>query len=70
MTGKIKVIKKNEIKKIEAAPQVEKKAKQKAAREVVSTVTNWVNEFQHRRREETKMAFENLFSNKPQANSV
>ena len=68
--AKIKVIKKSEIKNIEPVQDVEKKTKQQAAREVVSTVSNWVNEFKDRRREETKQAFENLFSNKPQTNSV
>ena len=68
--AKIKVIKKNEIKSVETSPKIEKKSKQEAAREMVSTVTNWVNEFQHRKREETKKAFENFLSSKTQTNSV
>lgn len=67
--AKIKVIKKSEVKIAEAPVQVEKKANQ-AAREMVSTVTNWVSEFQQRRRVETKQAIEKFFSNQPQTNGV
>ena len=58
--GKIKVLKKGEIKEAATVPAVEVKPKQ-AAREMVSNVTNWVTEFQNRKREETKIAFEHLF---------
>ena len=68
--AKIKVIKKGDIKSVETPLKVEKKSKQEAAREMVSTVSNWVNEFQHRKREETKKAFESLLSSKPQTNIV
>lgn len=67
--GKIKIIKKGEVKAVEAPVKVEVKKKQ-AAREMVSTVTNWVSDFQQRRREETKQAIENFFSNTPQASGV
>lgn len=62
---KVKVIKKNEVKA--AAPSVvaEKKQKQRGAREMVSNVTNWVSDFQQRKRDETKLAIEKVFS--PQA---
>ena len=61
--GKIKVIKKNEIKENAAASvAVIKKSKQETAREMVSTVTNWVSDFQTRKREETKMAIEKFFT--------
>lgn len=61
--GKIKVIKKNEIKEATTEPtSVVKKTKQEAAREMVSTVTNWVSDFQTRKREETKMAIEKFFT--------
>ena len=57
---KIKVVKKNAV-KIDKTPVVtEKKLKQKAAGEMVSTVSDWVNEFHERRREETKQAFDRL----------
>ena len=40
------------------------------AREMVSTVSNWVNDFQQRKRVETRQAFENLFSAQPKASEV
>lgn len=67
--AKIKVIKKSEIKVAQTPINVEKKTNQ-AAREMVSTVTNWVGEFQQRRRVETKQAIEKFFSNQPQTNVV
>ena len=68
--AKIKVIKKSEIKTTEKPVVVEKVTKQQAAREMVSTVSNWVSDFQQRRRTETKQAIEKFFSNKPQASGV
>ena len=68
--AKIKVIKKNELKTVEKPAVIEKKSKQVAAREMVSTVTNWVSDFQMRKREETKVAIEKLFSQQPQTNGV
>ncbi len=59
--AKVKVIKKSELKNFESPVIIEKKPTQ-AAREMVSTVTSWVNDFQHRRREETKQAIEKFFS--------
>jgi len=67
--AKIKVIKKGEMKIAEVPVRVEKKTNQ-AAREMVSTVTNWVSEFQQRSREETKQALETFFSNHPQTNGA
>lgn len=67
--AKIKVIKKGEVKVAEAPVKIEKKNNQ-AAREMVSTVTNWVSEFQQRRRSETKQAIEKFFINQPQTNGV
>jgi uncharacterized protein YutE (UPF0331/DUF86 family) len=60
--AKIKVIKKGEQLKVQRITTVEKKSPQEAAREIVSTVSDWVSDFQQRRREETKQAFEQLFS--------
>jgi len=67
--AKIKVIKKSEVRIAEAPVKIEKKTNQ-AAREMVSTVTNWVSEFQQRSREETKQAIEKFFPTQPQTNSV
>ncbi len=65
--AKIKVIKKGELQNVETPVIVEKKPTQ-AAREMVSTVTNWVSDFQQRRREETQQAIEKFFVNQPQTN--
>ena len=71
--AKIKIIKKGEIKTSEKPAEqsivIEKKSKQ-AAREMVSTVSTWVNEFQQRRRDETKQAIEKFFAPQPQANGA
>ncbi len=67
--AKIKVIKKSDLKPVEKPALIEKKSNQ-AAREMVSTVSNWVNEFQQRRRDETKQAIEKFFSNQPQPTGV
>lgn len=61
----VKVIKKDEQK---AAPVVVKtsvKSTKKAARDMVSTVTSWVSDFQLRKRDETKIAIEKFFSPQP-----
>ena len=63
--AKVKVIKKSELKSFEPAVKIEKKPAQ-SAREMVSTVSNWVNDFQQRRRDETKLAIEKFFSAQPQ----
>ncbi|MGH9943280.1 MAG: hypothetical protein ACRD9R_13105 [Pyrinomonadaceae bacterium] len=39
-----------------------KKSPQEAAREVVATVSNWVQEFQQKRRTETAQAIKTLFA--------
>ena len=62
---KVKVIKKDAVK---ASVKVveEKKTKRAAAREMVSTVSSWVSDFQSRKRDETKLAIENFFATQPQ----
>lgn len=70
--AKIKVIKKNEIKATEktVVKDTEKKTNRVVAREMVSTVTNWVTEFQRNKRQETKQAFEQLFAAQPQVGEM
>ncbi len=68
--GKIKVIKKKELKAENALSEVREAAKQPSAREMVSTVSNWVSDFQNRKRNETKQAIETFFSNRPQPTGV
>lgn len=65
---KVKVIKKGEIQ-----AQVKEPAKPKrgsAAREVVSNVTNWVNDLQARKRDETKIAIEKFFNVQPRPSEL
>ncbi len=71
--GKIKVIKKGEIKNTEVPAPVEKnekKSKQESARQMVTTVTNWVSDFQIRKREETKIAIEQFLTPHPQVGEI
>lgn len=68
--GKIKVIKKGEIRNIEVPAVIEKRSKQESARQMVSTVTNWVSDFQIRKREETKIAIEQFFTTRPQVGEI
>lgn len=70
MNSKIKIIKKGTVKVAKPTADVEKKSKHEAAREMVSTVSNWVNDFQQRRRVETKQAFANLFNSSPTTSEV
>lgn len=65
----IKIIKRNERSRLEESGEnkvVNKKSPQEAAREMVSTVSNWVNEFQQKRRAETSNAIKTLFPDPPQ----
>ena len=65
----IKIIKRNDRSRAEesgAKETVNKKSAQEAAREMVSTVSNWVNEFQQNRRAETLKAIKTLFPDPPQ----
>lgn len=60
---KVKVIKKAAVQAAKSQPKaVKKNEKQLAAREMVSTVTNWVSDFQQRKRSETKVAIEKFFN--------
>jgi hypothetical protein len=67
MTNKsIKIIKRGERAAQEAAAAVaandeQKKTAHEAARDVVATVSEWVNEFQQKRRNETSHALKTLF---------
>jgi hypothetical protein len=64
----IKIIKRGERKRqAEASAKVaaaaaEKKTPQEAARDMVATVTDWVNEFQQKRRVETRQALRNFLT--------
>jgi hypothetical protein len=62
----IKVIKRDERNRQPqpATPEVapERKSAQEAARDMVATVSQWVNEFQQKRRSETAQAIKTLFT--------
>jgi flagellar hook-basal body complex protein FliE len=66
--GKIKVIKKGT--QVTVQKRVEKNSTKETARQMVSNVTNWVSDFQQRRRDETKQAIENLFAAQPQPSGI
>lgn len=59
----IKIIKRDERNRQRQAPdevKAERKSAQEAARDMVATVSQWVNEFQQKRRTETAQAFKTL----------
>ena len=67
---KIKVIKKGEAKSETKKPVNESRTRRQAAREMVSNVTGWVSDLQTRKREETRLAFEQLFKPAPQPSEM
>lgn len=64
--AKIKVIRKKDVKAIEAPSERTADPGRKSARRMVSNVSMWVNELQRRKRAETKEALDKLFPVKPQ----
>lgn len=62
----IKVIKRGERNRQQqpavAQPAAERPSAKEAAREMVATVSQWVNEFQQKRRSETAQAIKTLFA--------
>ena len=60
---KVKIVKRAE--RVNRKPTKSKTAR-KSARDMVNTVTNWVSEFQERRRDETATAVENLIRSRQQ----
>jgi hypothetical protein len=63
-TQKIKVIKKYEAVR-STVRKARKPAPAAAAREMVSTVSEWVSDLRDRKRDETKLAIDSLFSHRP-----
>jgi hypothetical protein len=59
---KIKVIKKDEMKTVDAPVITETLPEPEDASKLASTVSDWVNEFKQRRREETASAMEQFYS--------
>ena len=62
---KIKVVKKDSL-KAEKMKLPEASSKRHAAREMVSTMSDWVSEFKARKGEETKAAIERFMTPQPQ----
>lgn len=61
----IKIIKRDERNRQQQATEVvapERKSTQEAARDMVATVSQWVNEFHQKRRSETANAIKTLFT--------
>jgi hypothetical protein len=67
--GKIKVVKKGTKVEAENLTVSRGKVAKEASRQMVSNVSSWVNEFQQRKRVETRQAFETLFTPIPQPNN-
>ena len=67
----IRVIKRDERNRKESvAEQPQRKSAQETARDMVNTVTNWVQEFQQKRRTETTRAIQSLFTDTTQPNEA
>lgn len=64
----IKVIKRGELNQREN--HVVERTPQETARDMVATVSNWVNEFQQKRRTETTQAIKSLFPEPAQPNEA
>lgn len=65
----IKIIKKDELaRKKKPAPKIHKSGQ--TARDLVQTVTNWVNELQQKRRTETANAIKLMLPKNPRANEA
>lgn len=59
---KIKVIKKTALVNNKVSVVTERKLKQRTERQIATNVSGWINDFQHRRREESLRAFSQLFA--------
>ncbi len=71
MTAKapIKIIKRDERTR-QNQKEEPNRSPSEAAREMVATVSDWVNEFQQKRRSETSQALKTLFGDTPQPNQA
>lgn len=69
----IRIIKRSERNKQEKPVETAKSTRESAqetARDMVATVSNWVNEFQQKRRAETSQALKTLFPETPRASEA
>lgn len=67
---KVKVIKKGDVKPAAKPVENENRSKRQAARDMVANVTGWVSDLQTRKREETRLAFEQLFKANPRPSEM
>ena len=68
---KVKIVKRAERgKRTTGSVKAARDARRKTARDMVATVTNWVNEFQQKQRIETTDAIENLIRARQQPNEA
>ena len=65
----IKIIKRDERNKQEKSAEPSKTTRE-TAHDMVSTVTNWVSEFQQKRRAETSQALKTLFPETPRTSEA
>ncbi|MDH3529779.1 MAG: hypothetical protein OEQ28_09450 [Acidobacteriota bacterium] len=63
---KIKVIKKKDVESLSKDSPKDVAKSPETAKTIVSNVSTWVNEFQKRKREETKTAIETFIAKRPQ----
>jgi uncharacterized membrane-anchored protein len=68
--NKIKVIKREDVQAKRSVKKAKQKSSKIVAHEMVTTVTNWVTEFQQKRREETASAIRQLFNDQPKPQGV
>lgn len=66
---KVRIVKKSDIKRPQKAVPKPNTASQ-TAREMVKTVTNWVNELQQKRHTETAIAINSFLSKTPRPNEI
>lgn len=66
---KVRIVKKGDIKRPAKTPPKGSSARE-TAREMVQTVTNWVNELQQKRHTETTKALSSFLSDTPRPNEV
>ena len=67
---KVKVVKRAERVKRGPSAKTAHQLARKTARDMVKTVTNWVNEFQQKQRTETTEAIDNLIRARQQPNEA
>ena len=68
--AKIKVIKKGAVKIVETPVVAGKKKEPNKTSQLASTVSDWISEFKHQRRQEMELAIERFNSDLPEMKTV